>query len=119
MITWFQVWPFLTTPFLFISLLAAIPTFTLSSRDLGGLPIREWVLNRFLLPVLPVGVDDRVLSWYSGSSTLDAWLLVALVALNLNAIMLPALYFLGGILINLSGRLASKSLELKTKAVRR
>lgn len=118
MVTWFQAWPLLATPFVFISLLAAVPTFTLNSRDLGGLPIREWFLNHFLLPVLPAALEDRVLSWYSGASTLDAWLLVALIALNLNAILLPALYWTVGRLIAVSGWFASKSLELKTKSIR-
>lgn len=118
MITWFQVWPLLATPFLLISLLAALPTFTFNSQSLGGLPVREWFLNHFLLPVLPAAFEDRVLSWYSGANTVDAWLLVALVALNLNAVLLPALYWIVGRLINVSGWFTSKSLELKTKTLR-
>lgn len=118
MITWFQVWPLLATPFLLISLLAALPTFTFNSQSFGGLPVREWFLNHFLLPILPATFEDRVLSWYSGASAFDAWLLVALVALNLNAILLPALYWIVGRLIVASGWFTSKSLELKNKTLR-
>lgn len=119
MLTWFQAWPFLGTPFIMIALFAALPTVTLGSRTLGGSPFREWFLNLCLLPVLPAIFEDRVLSWFSSASTLDEWLIVALVALNLNAILLPVLYWTIENMIRMSGWITRKSLNLKTDAVRK
>jgi hypothetical protein len=119
MLTWFQAWPFLATPFLLISLLAALPTVTLGSRTLGGAPFREWFLNLILLPLLPTRFEDQVLSWFSSASTLNEWLIVALVALNLNAILLPALYWIIENMIRLSGWITRKSLSLKTDSVQK
>lgn len=118
MITWLQAWPLMAAPFVLISLLAALPTITFQSRTLGGLSFRQWFLDHFLLPVIPSMFEDRVLNWFSSAGTLDEWLLVALVALNINAILLPALYFLVDSFISFSAWITRKSLDLKSNAVR-
>ncbi len=118
MMTWFSAWPLAASPFFIISLVSAIPTFVYKGGTLGGLPIREWILDHLLLPVLPAAIEDRILDWFSHASYLEEWLLVAFVAININAALLPLLYYLVGGLIRINNYLTRKSYEAKQSAVR-
>lgn len=119
MLTWFQVWPILGMPFFFVSLVSAIPTLPLFGRSFGGGMIREWLLNFFLLPVLPTRFEDQLLDWFSTATPVQEWLLVALVALNLNALLLPGLYGVAKALIAISGWYTRTNLSMKTNTLRR
>jgi hypothetical protein len=119
MLTWFQVWPILGMPFFCISLISAIPTFPFFGRCFGGGMIREWLLNVLLLPVLPARFEDHLLDWFTQATPLQEWLLVALVAINLNAVVLPVLYGVAKACIAISGWYTRTTLSLKTNTLRR
>lgn len=119
MMTWLQAWPLLGLPVFFSSLIGAIPTLTLQGRVLGGGPFRQWMLNHFLVPLLPATPLSELHGWFLQAGVWEQWCLVTLVALNLNALLLPVLYWLVGRLIALNTWMASKSYELKSNAVRR
>ncbi len=118
MMTWFTAWPLLGFPFFIICLVSSIPTFHYKGLAFGGVEVREWLLDRFLLPVIPGPFEDRILDWFSHTSSLVEWLLVAFVAININALLLPFLYYFVGGLIRISNYLSRKSYEAKQGAVR-
>jgi hypothetical protein len=118
MITWLTYWPVLLTPTVILSALAALPTWTLNGRFVGGGPVREYYLNHFILPVLPTDASSSLVAWFSTASGLQEWLLSLAVAVNLNALMLPLLYALGVLIIGLSSWASKKNIDLKRQAVR-
>jgi hypothetical protein len=118
MITWIQMWPILTIPFVIVTAAAAIPTAVWNGRILGGGPIREWLLNHLLLPVLPQDAGASLVGWFQSANALQEWSVSALIALNINAVLLPLLFGLGHILIQTTNWFSNKDLELKRRAAR-
>lgn len=118
MITWIQVWPILGIPFLTLAGLAALPTAAFNGRVLGGGPIREWLLNHLMLPALPHEAAVQAVVWFQHASGLQEWSMSALIALNVNALLLPAFYGLGLVLIRTGNWFTNKDLELKRQAAR-
>lgn len=119
MITWFHIYPALSIPFWLISAIAALPAATFNGHTYSGMRFSEWLLNHFVVPVLPNIWLDPLIDWFIHASKLDAWFFMALIALNLNAIMLPLLYWLATLLISLGSWSSSKSLELKANSIRK
>lgn len=123
MITWIHYWPFLPMPTLLLSAMAAIPTRTINGHLVGGGPVREFCLNNFAwpalsLPVWPAGSTAQLVAWFSTASEFQEWLLTFVVALNINAILLPLLYGLGVAVIGLSSWHAKKNIDQKRNAMR-
>lgn len=118
MITWIQVWPILLLPTILIAGIAALPTAALKGRDLGGGPIREWLLNHLLLPLIPQDAGRALVAWFQHASGVQEWLVALLIALNTNAVLLPAFYGLGLVMIRTGNWFTNKDLELKRGAAR-
>lgn len=118
MITWIQVWPILGVPWLLIAGVAALPTAAFGGRTLGGGPVREWLLNHWLLPVLPHDAAASLVAWFQQAGAAQEWLIAALIALNANAVLLPVLYGIGLGVIRINNALTNKDIELKRRAAR-
>ena len=118
MLTWLRVWPLLVLPVLLITLLASLPTFEHNESLLGGGPVREWLLNQALLPLLPDTQAFVLVGWFESASVPAEWLLALLIAVNINALLLLPLYAIGGGMIALSQWLTRTELHLKRRGVR-
>lgn len=118
MITWIQLWPMLMLPTLFIGLACTLPTTQWQGRIIGGGPVREWLLNHWLLPFLSDSGAASLVAWFNIARPLQEWLLSLLIGINANALLLPALYFAGEGYIQLVAWFAKKDLELKRKGAR-
>lgn len=57
----------------FLSAVCALPTIPLRHRYLGGGPIREAILNRLFLPILPDDWAIAIVQWYQGAAPLQEW----------------------------------------------
>lgn len=119
MMTWIQLWPLLGVPSVLVAALAAMPTAAFNNRIFGGGPIREGLLNHLLLPVLPNDLGVACINWFAHASVFNEWLLAVLIGLNLNALLLPLLYGLGVLLIQMQSWLMRKDLDLKRQQARR
>ena len=118
MITWIQVWPILGIPTLMVAGIAALPTAGFNGRVLGGGPIREWLLNRLMLPLLPQDAGLALVAWFQHANGVQEWLVALLIAINVNAVLLPAFYGLGLVIIRTGNWFTNKDLELKRTAAR-
>ena len=118
MITWIQVWPILGMPSILVAGVAALPTATFNSRVLGGGPIREWLLNHLLLPLIPQDAGLALVTWFQHANGVQEWLVALLIAFNVNAVLLPAFYGLGLVIIRTGNWFTNKDLELKRSAAR-
>lgn len=119
MITWIQLWPLLGLPAFMLSAIAAFPTFEHKTRFVGGGPIREWFLNHIAVPILPTNAAGELVAWFASASTLQEWILTSVIALNLNAALLPLLFGFGTGLIRLNNWMSTTDLRLKQSAARR
>ena len=121
MITWLQYYLVLPMPALLLSAMAAMPTGMLSGRPIGGGPVREYLLNHCALPVVRwFSVDDavRLVGWFATASGFQEWLMAFVVAININALLLPPLYGLGVVVIGLSSWATKVNIDQKRQAVR-
>ena len=118
MITWIQLWPLMPMPTVILSALAAIPTLTFNGRMLGGGPVREWLLNQLVLPVLPADISFSLVQWFATASAFQEWAFAFAVAININALMLPLLYVFSIVVIRTSSWFAKKNIQLKRDALR-
>jgi len=118
MITWIQVWPILGIPTLVVAGTAGLPTAAFNGRILGGGPVREWLLNHLMLPLLPSETGYALMGWFQQASGIQEWLIALLIALNVNALALPAFYGLGFVIIATGNWFTNKNLELKRSAAR-
>lgn len=118
MITWLQYWIFLPMPTVILAAMASMPTISISGRWVGGGPVREFYLNSFALPVLPADAGARLVEWFSTASLVQEWSFALAVAINVNALLLPLLYFIGKAVIGFSSWSARKNIELLRKATK-
>lgn len=118
MLTWFRLWPLLALPVFLLSLLISLPMFEVRHQLLGGPLVRQWLLNHSLLPLLPEQPTAQIIYWFSQASVLQEWLLAFLIALNINAILLLPLFFIGQLIIALSAWTMRTELKLKRQSVR-
>lgn len=118
MITWLSYWPVLLLPTVILSALAGMPTRAFNGRMIGGGPVREYYLNHFMLPVLPSDWGAQLVAWFGTATGFQEWLLALAVAVNLNAIMLPALYGFGVQVIKFTSWASKKNIQLKRDALR-
>ena len=118
MLTWIRLWPLLALPVFILSLLISLPMFELRQQLIGGGLVREWLLNHLLLPILPMEQAAQIIHWFARSHVIGEWLIAFLIALNINAILLLPLYFIGQLLIKLSAWILRTELSLKRQSVR-
>jgi hypothetical protein len=109
---------FLFVPTLLFAVVGLLPTAAIKGRSFGGAPIRRWLLEHLVAPVLPHDAFWSFSAWFA-QSTLHEWLVTVLVGLNVNAVLLPLLYIVGDTLSRFSGYAARRDIELKRAAVRR
>lgn len=119
MITWISIGWLLALPTVLVGAVAALPTLRLHTHLVGGGPVRQWLLNHCVVPLLPHDAAVAAVAWFAQASYFGEWSLAALVAVNLNAVMLLPLYFFCAWLIRLSGWIAASDLEQKRRNVRR
>lgn len=119
MTSWIRFWPLLCVPVVLLALLSGLPTVPWHAHVLGGGPVRQWVLNHGLLPLLPTPWAAQIVAWDAHWSVLPEWLLTVWVAVNLNVVLLPPLYVLGSLLITLMNWLARTDLGQKQAALRK
>ena len=118
MLTWFRLWPLLLLPGFFMSLLISLPIFALRQHSLGGGLIRQWLLNHCLLPLLPDMQTEQMIDWFSQASVLQEWLLAFLIVLNVNALLLLPVFFVGQRMIQFSAWTMRTELTLKRQSIR-
>lgn len=119
MITWLQVAPFLAVPGVLVFLVGLLPMVDVLGAPLGGAIVREWLVNHLVLPVLPVADATRVVEWYMQTSISGELSLHALVALNINTVLLLMLYPLAAGYIRLNNWAAKTDLSLKRGSAKR
>lgn len=118
MITWLFVGPLLSLPAVLLALLCALPMLTFNDRLLGGGTLRQWLLNHVAVPMLPKTQGVDLVAWFQTASVLQEWFLSVLIAINLNAALLPVLYVIGAMVIRFSSWSAKTDLALKRKALK-
>ena len=118
MLTWFRLWPLLALPVFILSLLISLPMFEVRHQLLGGGLVRQWLLNHSLLPLLPDVQTGQIIQWFSEASALQEWLLAFLIALNINALLLLPLFFVGQLIIQFSAWTMRTELNIKRQSVR-
>ena len=118
MITWIQTWPLLALPSFIGSVLITVPTFNLKESLFGGGPVREWLVNSLLLPVLPDGQHSIFSAWWLQASVTGEWLVSFLLVLNVNALFLPVIFLVVEAGIRINNWFTKKDLHLKRSAVR-
>lgn len=118
MITWLLMGPLLSLPTALLALLCAVPQITVNNRMVGGAQLRQWLLNHVADRVLPNAQGAELITWFQHASVLQEWLLSVLIAINLNAVVLPALYAIGAMVIWFSSWSAKTDLALKRKALK-
>ena len=118
MLTWFRLWPLLALPVFLLSLVISLPMFELRHHLLGGPLARQWLLNHSVLPFLPEVQTEQLIHWFSQASLLQEWLLAFLIALNINAVLLLPLFFVGQWIIQFSAWTMRTELNIKRKSIR-
>lgn len=118
MITWLLMGPLLSLPTVLLALLCAMPMLSFNDRLMGGGTVRQFLLNHIAFPILPHAQGDELVAWFQTASVLQEWLLSVLIALNINAAVLPILYGVSALLIRLSSWSAKTDLALKRKALK-
>lgn len=103
MITWFQVWPLLTMPYILLSGIGLFPF------------IREGMLNLFLLPLLPFDIADRLVTWYNHATLTQEMLLHVFLAFNLATITYPIFYAIGVLYIKIINNIAKSQIQTLNK----
>lgn len=119
MITWMQLWWELLIPTIITGLLTTLPTIHWKDGMIGGGPIREWLLNHCLLPLVPHHAAEMLVQWWMTASTLQEVSLSVLIAINLNVLLLPVLYLSGEAQIRYRAWAASTSLKVLRQSIRR
>jgi hypothetical protein len=119
MITWLQLWPLLALPTLILGAITAIPTKLINGHVMGGGPVREYLLNHVLVPVLPNDAAVSVVQWFAHANAFQEWFLSLLVIVNINGLLLPLLFVFGQGLIALSTWFTRKNIQLKRDAIRK
>jgi hypothetical protein len=81
-----------------LSALLAFPTLHLEKNligfgpaTVGGGPIRQWVCNTLLLPMLPSGLAQQAAAFFKAASVLQEWVLTAITLLPYSAAFVPLL----------------------------
>ncbi len=118
MLTWFRLWPLLALPVFLFSLLISLPMFEVRQQLLGGGLVRQWLLNHGLVPLLPDQQTAQIIHWFAQASVLQEWSLAFLIALNINALLLLPLFFVGQLIITFSAWTMRTELNIKRQGVR-
>lgn len=119
MISWISAAPLLALPALVVFLVGLLPEVSLLGAEVGGGLFRQWLVNHMLLPVLPSADAAAVVAWYMQTDIFGELLLHGLIALNINAVLLPVLYLLLSGYIGLANWATKTDLDLKRQSAKR
>ena len=93
-----------------------------SMRSPSRLEAAGLITGRSLLPIqlqpLLLAPALTLAAWFQAATPWQEWMLALLVAVNVNAVLLPAFFGLGQALISASARFARKDIELKRRGGR-
>ncbi len=118
MLTWIRLWPVFVIPVFLLNAIGFLPTYFYEGRHWGGGPIRQWMLNTFLIPILNYDQGKQIIQWFNEASVLQESLMYSLIILNINVFLIPVLYGAGNVLMKGLNRIPVRGLELKRQAVR-
>ncbi len=119
MLTWIRLWPVFIVPIFFINMLGFLPTVFEMGRYWGGGPVRQWMLNTFLLPLLSYSHAEQIVYWFNHEATIfQECLMYGVIILNLDIFSLPVIYGIGNGVMKLLNWSTVKELNLKRKAAR-
>ncbi len=99
MITWFQVWPLLTIPYLAIFGAGLLPF------------VREYLLNNLLIPIIPYDSAVKLVDWYQSTNLAGELVLHFLISLNLGTLAYPFFYLIGHLFISLTNHFAKSQIK--------
>lgn len=118
MTTWFSLWPVLMIPSVLVFVAGLIPGLSFLNHTFGGGMVRQWLVNHVLIPILPKDWGWLLVDWYQAASVAQELVLHALVAINMNALLLPVLYLGGEGVIRLSGWSASSAFKAQRQQIK-
>ena len=119
MTTWFGLWPFLALPGVAMIALGAMVTIPMGGHEIGGAAVQHWCIVHLLVDWLPHGVQNRLTVWVGWTDSSHRWILYLLIAVNVNALLLPLFYGIGSAILRLQAWGVRQDLDLKSTAVRR
>ena len=112
MLSWYRVeclMVFLGLPLCLMLLPGLIPSLAIQDMWFGGGPVREWVLNHTLVPLLDRDGQAMLFNLWQNANVLTESAIYLLVVLNLYALLLPFLYGLGELVMKLINALSTAS----------
>jgi len=118
MLTWIRFWPVFAVPMFVVNALGFLPTIFEAGRYWGGGPIRQWMLNMVLIPILSYEQAESIVAWFDEATVFEECLMYGIIILNLNILVLPLLYTIGNAMMRFSNWITVTNLDLKRKAAR-
>ncbi len=118
MLTWIRFWPVFVGPVLLLNGLGFLPTLFEGGRYWGGGPIRQWMLNTLLIPILSVSQTEQIVQWFNEASVLQECVMYSLLILNLDIVLMPVFLGIGTGIMKVLNWITVKDLALKRQAVR-
>jgi hypothetical protein len=74
-----------------LAIFCALPTFELFGRHFGGGPIRQWIVNVFILPVMPLSLAEPIVLLFQQGPASE-WAITALGLVPYTLALVPLLY---------------------------
>ncbi|MDA8362524.1 MAG: hypothetical protein M0Z84_01610 [Gammaproteobacteria bacterium] len=118
MTTWIALWPLLAVPCVLMIAIGAVPSLLLGVHEIGGAAVRNWCVVHLLLDWLPGDARVRLLVWFDRTDALRRWAFYLLIAINVNALLLPVLYGVGEAALRLQAWAVRRQLETQSRAAR-
>lgn len=118
MLTWMRFWPVFVGPVLLLNVLGFLPTVFEGGRYWGGGPIRQWMLNTLLIPLLNVSQAEQIVQWFNEASVLQECVMYGILILNLDLLLMPVFYGFGQGIMRVLNWMTVKDLALKRQAAR-
>ena len=118
MLTWIRFWPMFVVPVFVLNAIGFLPTIFEARRYWGGGPVRQWMLNTFLIPLLSDAQAHQITDWFNTATVIQECLMYSIIILNLNLLVIPILYGCGNGIIKVINWISVRDLELKREAVR-
>ncbi len=118
MITWIAFWPFLALPSLLMIGIGSLVSVTVYGRLMGGMIVRHWCIEHLVMLWLPAHAGARLAVWVNEAKSVHEWILYIAITLNVNAVLLPALYIFGEGIVRFHGWRVRKDLDLKRNSLK-
>ena len=118
MITWIRLWPMFVVPLFILNAIGFLPTIFKAGRYWGGGPVRQWLLNTVLIPLLSDTHGEQIAQWFNTATVTQEYIMYSIIILNLNLLVIPILYGCGNGIMKIINWISVRDLELKREAVR-